>query len=300
MSNPTRVGFLGLGNMGKPMATRLVEAGFPLTVFDISVDACGSLVSLGASRAESPYALARECDVVCTSLPGPHEADAAYLGPDGIVDGIREGSLCIDLTTNSPQLVGKIHETLVQHGAHLVDAPVSGGVEGARAGSLTILISGEDRSIDRSSALLEKLASRIIPVGKIGNASICKVLHNCAVFCSNLATMECLTAGVKSGVEAKTLIEVFQNSGLGRNLDLQVAMPATLFQGNFEPRFAMKTAYKDMHLATEIGQSQGVPMRLAELCQRDMDTAIERGWGDQDNTIFLTLQEERADAVVRV
>jgi 3-hydroxyisobutyrate dehydrogenase-like beta-hydroxyacid dehydrogenase len=111
--------------------------------------------------------------------------------------------------------------------------------------------------------------------------------------------MECLTTGVKAGVDADTLIEVFQKSGLGRNLDLQVAMPATLFRGNFRPRFAMKTARKDMLLATELSRAVEVPMKMADLCEAEMAAAIERGWGDQDNTIFLTLQEERAGVQVR-
>jgi 3-hydroxyisobutyrate dehydrogenase-like beta-hydroxyacid dehydrogenase len=116
-----------------------------------------------------------------------------------------------------------------------------------------------------------------------------------------LAMVECLTAGVKAGVDAATLIEVFQKSGIGRNLDLQIAMPATLFRGNFDPpRFAMKTAHKDMLLALEIAREANVPMRLAEVCQADMSEAIRRRWGDKDNTIFLKLQEERAEIEVRV
>jgi 3-hydroxyisobutyrate dehydrogenase-like beta-hydroxyacid dehydrogenase len=112
--------------------------------------------------------------------------------------------------------------------------------------------------------------------------------------------MECLTAGVKAGVDAKTLVDVFQKSGLGRNLDLQIAMPATLFRGNFQPRFAMKTARKDMGLATELAHAVGVPMNMAEMCEAEMAAAMWRGWGDLDNTIFLTLQEERAGVEVRI
>jgi 3-hydroxyisobutyrate dehydrogenase len=137
-------------------------------------------------------------------------------------------------------------------------------------------------------------------VGEVGAASVCKLLHNCAVFVTNLATMECLTAGVKAGVPAATLIEAFQKSGLGNNLDLQKAMPATLFRGNFEPRYQMRTALKDMQLATELARDCGAAMELAEVCERDMCDALERGWGERDNTIFLTLREQRVGAEVRL
>jgi 3-hydroxyisobutyrate dehydrogenase-like beta-hydroxyacid dehydrogenase len=193
-----------------------------------------------------------------------------------------------------------MHDALSKLGAAMLDAPVSGGIEAAKRGELTLLVGGDENALAAARPILENLAKTILHVGAIGSASICKALHNCAVFCANWATMECLTAGVKAGVDAATIIEVFQKSGLGRNLDLQVAMPTTLFRGNFNPRFAMKTARKDMGLATELSRAVGVPMKMAELCEIEMAEAIRRGWGDQDNTIFLTLQEERAGVEVRI
>jgi 3-hydroxyisobutyrate dehydrogenase-like beta-hydroxyacid dehydrogenase len=153
--------------------------------------------------------------------------------------------------------------------------------------------------LNRCRPVLDVLADVVLHVGGVGVASICKLLHNCAVFCTNLAMMECLTVGVKAGVAPDALVEVFQKSGLGRNLDLQVAMPATLFRGNFEPRFLLSTALKDMSLATELARQCEAPMPLADICERDMAEAVQRGWGDKDNTIFLTLREQRAGAEVR-
>ena len=206
----------------------------------------------------------------------------------------------IDFTTNSARLVRKMHGVLAERGVDMLDAPVSGGVEGAERGELTILVGGDKEILAAAKPVLDQLAKSVLHAGEIGAASICKVLHNCAVFCTTLAMMECLTTGVKAGVDAATIIETFQKSGLGRNLDLQVAMPATLFRGNFKPRFAMKTAHKDMKLAIELAREVNVPIRLAELCETEMAEAMGRGWGDKDNTIFLTLQEERAGVKVRV
>lgn len=294
-----RIGFIGTGNMGRPMAAQLLSAGFEVTVHDTSRVNAQSLVEQGAAWSETPAEVATVSDVVCLSLPGPVEAKAVVTGERGILAGACPASIVIDFTTNSPLLVRMLHAQLQERGVQLLDAPVSGGVEGAKNGTLTVLVGGEATALDQCRPVFDAVAQNVIHVGAIGAASICKVLHNCAVFCANLATIECLTAGVKAGVDAATLIEVFQKSGLGRNLDLQVAMPATLFRGNFQPRFLMKTARKDMGLATELARAVGVPMNLAEVCEQDMIEAIHRGWEDKDNTIFLTLQEERAGVEVR-
>ena len=295
-----RIGFIGLGNMGSPMAARIAAAGFPLVVHDVNRAVADELVKAGATWADSPRSVAEQSDVICTSLPGPVEADAVFLGDEGIARGAKVGSIFIDFTTNSALLVRKMHAELAERGVAMLDAPVSGGVESAMRGELAILIGGDKEALAAAKPVLDQLAKAVLHVGEIGTASICKALHNCAVFCANWATMECLTAGVKAGVDAATLIETFQKSGLGRNLDLQVAMPATLFRGNFQPRFAMKTARKDMGLATELAHTIDVPMRMAELCETEMAEAVRRGWGNQDNTIFLTLQEERAGVKVRI
>jgi 3-hydroxyisobutyrate dehydrogenase len=282
------------------MATRIALAGFPLVVHDIHREAGAELVQGGATWADSPRTVAEQCDMICTSLPGPLESEAVFFGDRGIARGAKAETILVDFTTNAPSLVQRMHDALVQVGARILDAPVSGGVEAARRGELTLLIGGERETLAAAQPVLEGLAKTILHVGAIGTASICKVLHNCAVFCANWATIECLTAGVKAGVDAATLVEVFQKSGLGRNLDLQVAMPATLFRGNFQPRFAMKTARKDMALATELAHSVDVPMQMSQLCEVEMAEAIRRGWGDLDNTVFLTLQEERAGVQIRV
>lgn len=281
------------------MAMRLAAAGFPLIVYDVNRQATSELVSAGARWADSPQSVAEQCEVICTSLPGPTEAEGVFFGGPSISRGAKPGAVLVDFTTNSVALARRMGEALAERDAAMLDAPVSGGVEAAKNGELTLLVGGHSETLEQARPVLSHLAKSIIHVGSLGAASICKALHNCAVFCANLATIECLTSGVKAGIDADTLIEVFQKSGLGRNLDLQIAMPATLFRGNFRARFAMKTARKDMGLATELARNVGVPMKLAEMCEADMAAAIERGWGDQDNTIFLTLQEERAGVQVR-
>lgn len=294
-----KVGFIGIGNMGGLMSANLLAAGFPLCVHDGRKQAAESLLERGALWFDSPREIAERVEVICTSLPGPSEMESVTLGKNGILEGIHSGLTYIDFSTNAPTLVRKVHDKIVEKGGKMLDAPVSGGVEGARSKKLSVQVGGDPQVLEEVRPVFEAISEKVIYVGEIGAGSICKLMHNCAVFCANLAMVECFTAGIKAGVDAKTLVDVFQDSGIGRNHDLQVSLPASLFQGNFEPRFNMKTALKDMKLATDLAREYRVPMNLAQLCESDMTKAIEEGLGDKDHTVFLTLQEDRAGVEVR-
>jgi 3-hydroxyisobutyrate dehydrogenase len=297
---PRGLGFIGLGNMGGPMAAHLQAAGFSLVVHDIARERADPLIAHGATWADSPAAVAGNADILCTSLPGPPQFEAVVYAAGGLLSAIRPDAVLIDFTTNAPVLVRRVHDDLRGRGAGMIDAPVSGGVTGARSRRLTIQVGGDGATVARVRPVLDAVAATVLHVGAIGAGCTCKILHNCAVFGANLATVECLTAGIKAGLDPATLVEVFQKSGLGRNHDLNVALPARLFRGNFEPHFAMKTALKDMRLALELAHTIGVPMPVAEVCERDMAEVVARGLGDRDENVYLTLQEERAGVQVRV
>ena len=182
----------------------------------------------------------------------------------------------------------------------MLDAPVSGGMEGAQTRDLTVLVGGAGETVERCRPVLNALAKTVLHVGAIGAGCICKITHNCAGFVRSMALVECLTLGVKAGVKADVLIDAFRRCALGTNMDLHVRLPATLFQGDFEPRFALKIADKDIGLATELAETVGVPVQLAEACRKEMAEAMARGLGDLDSSVYLTLQEERADVEVRL
>lgn len=295
-----QIGFIGLGNMGRRMVPHLMRAGYTVRVHDAVRGAGEALVAQGAEWAEHPREAAAGAEVVCLSLPGPKEVAAVWEGPEGVLAGIGEGALVIDLTTNSPSLVRRLQAEAAARGADLVDAPVSGGIKGADAASLTILLGGSEGAVARARPVLEKLGQNLLHVGEVGAGSVCKVTHNCAVFSTNLAMVECLTLGIRAGVEAKVLVDVFQKSGIGKNLDLQVALPATLFQGNFNARYALRLAHKDMKLATDLARELGLELPLGFVTEGDLEEAMERGWGELDNNAFLRVQEERAGVEVRI
>ena len=294
-----RVGFIGLGNIGEPMARQIAAAGFDLTVHDRRREAADSLVERGAAWSDSPRRLAERSDVVCTCLPGPAEMESVVLGENGIAQGIRPGSVYVDHTTNSPSLVREVHDRLSEKGVEMLDAPVSGGMEGARTSDLTALVGGDAVTVERCRPVLDAMAKTVLHVGAIGAGSVCKLAHNCASFVRSMALMECLTLGVKAEVQVDVLIDAFKQCAVGTNMDLHVRLPATLFRGDFEPRFALNIAHKDITLATELAETLGVPVQLAQACHEEMTEAMDRGLGDLDSSVYLTLQEERAQVKVR-
>jgi 3-hydroxyisobutyrate dehydrogenase-like beta-hydroxyacid dehydrogenase len=295
-----KIGFIGVGNIGAPIAGQLAAAGHSLVVHDIRREAATALLAAGAAWSESPAALAARCEVVTTCLPGPKEIEAVCLGPGGLAAHLQPGALYIDHTTNSPELVRRVHAMLADRGVAMLDAPVSGGMEGARTRDLLVMAGGEPAAFERARPLLDTVAKRVIYTGEIGTGSIAKIMHNSASFTLDLVMAECWTTAVKAGIDAATMFEVFKEAALGQMMSLKVRMPATWLRGNFAPRFSLALARKDLGLAQELARATGTPMRLGALCEADMVEAMARGWADRDASIFLTLQEERAKVQVRL
>ncbi len=295
-----RVGFIGTGSIGRPMASQVLAAGLSLVVHDISRSAATPLLDAGAEWADSPKAVAEQCEIVSTCLPGPPEFQEVVYGADGIMEAMDAGSVLVDHTTNSPELVRDTHRRLEGVGVAMLDAPVSGGAEGARTRDLTMLVGGDTDTLNRCRPVLDAIAKTVMHVGDIGAGCVCKIAHNCAGFSLDMATIECLTMGVRAGVDVSVLLEVFQRCAIGRNFNIHTRLPDTLFSGDFEPRFALKTAMKDMRLATELAEHYGVPMNLTEVCEAEMEEAVRRGWADLDSSAFLRLQEERSGVQLRL
>ena len=294
-----QVGFIGTGNIGTPMALQLINKGFDLYVNDINFSAAEFLIDRGAVWANSPKDLSEKVDVICACLPGPMEAKEVVFGENGIINSIKPGTIFIDHTTNSIEVIKDIAIQLNNKGVGGLDAPVSGGVEGAKTRDLTLLVGGDLSILNNARPVLDAMGKTVLHVGAVGSGNICKLMHNCANFSLSLATIQCLNVAVKAGLDPSVVIEVFQKSALGKNFDLQVRLPETLFKGDFEPRFSLKLANKDLNLAIELAASLGMDFSMAETCQIDMLKAVEKGWSDMDSSIFLTLQEEKSGVLLR-
>jgi 3-hydroxyisobutyrate dehydrogenase len=296
-----RVGFIGLGNMGAPLATWVLEGGFPLVVHDLRKEAAAPLLERRAVWADTPGDVAARCDVVCTCLPGPGEMEAVVLGSGGIGERVPPDAVYIDHTTNDPRVVRRVGDLLAARRAHMLDAPLDGGREGALEGQLTLFVGGEPAVLERVRPVLDTFAKSVVWVGELGTGSITKLVHNALAMGIDLLLAECLTLGVKSGVAASDLVEAFrQGCIVSHNMSFTKRLPATLFRGDFSARFALALAYKDFRLAGELAAQHGVPTRLLDLCQTELLEAMNRGWGDHDRTKASTLQEERAGVTLRL
>jgi 3-hydroxyisobutyrate dehydrogenase-like beta-hydroxyacid dehydrogenase len=292
------IGFIGIGVMGSGMANNILKAGHKLTLFDLRRESAKPLLDAGALWAETPGAAAENADVTFTSLPGPPEVEAVALGQNGILEGIRSGALYIDLSSNSPTMVRRIYNEFQKKGAKVMDVPVSGGPAAARNGKLSLMVGGDEEVYQKYLPLLQVLGDKITYTGGIGNGCICKLMHNCTLYSLQAVVAECLTLGVKAGVDPKALWRVLRDGAVGQGVLFQRSLPDTYFRGRFEPpNFALKLAFKDVSLATSLGREYEVPMALSNLAFQEMISAMNRGWGNKDSRSAMLLQEERAGGV---
>ena len=294
------LGFIGLGTMGSSMALNVLKAGHRLTVHDINRDAAAPHLEAGAVWADSPCDVAEATDIVFTSLPGPPEVEAVALGEHGILSGISAGKVYFDLSTNSPTLVRRVHDAFAAHGAHVLDAPVSGGPLGARTGRLAIWVGGDSEVFERCKPVLDAIGDQAYYVGGIGTGSIAKLVHNCSGYILQTALAETFTMGVKAGVEPLALWQAVRQGALGRRRTFD-GLQQNYLPGRFDPPdFALRLARKDVSLAVEVGKEFDVPMRLANLTLAELTEALNKGWDQRDSRAAMLLQEERAGVEVRV
>jgi 3-hydroxyisobutyrate dehydrogenase len=295
-----RIGFIGLGNMGGPMALNLIKAGHTLIVHDARREAAAEHLAKGATWADSPRAVARASELILTSLPGPKEVEAVALGPDGIIHGAVTGTVYADLSTGSPTVMRMLHAAFRDKGVHVLDAPVSGGVTGAQRGTLQVMVGGDEAIYREIKGVLQGIGDKVGYMGPIGAGTIAKLVHNMVSITTRAILAEGFTLGVKAGVAPEAILEAIRGASFGQGLVLSQMIPNVVFKGDFDTvRFACKLARKDIGLATALGREFDVPMPMAALSEQIMVEALARGWGDKDSTTPWRLQEEAAGVEVR-
>lgn len=293
------VGFIGCGNMGNPMASNLIKAGHQLTVHDLRREAATNLLEMGASWVDNPKDVVAGNEVVFTSLPVPRDVEAVVMGENGILEGSGPNTIYMDLSTNSPTTIRRIHDLCAEKGVAVLDAPVSGGVYGAAAGTLAVMVGGDKAIYDRMKPTLDAIGSHVVYCGPIGNGMVCKICNNLLSMGIGTLMAESLTLGVKAGVDLGVLADVIVNSS-GGNRRLMEKFPRYLFKGNFEPGFATALAAKDVRLATDLGREYGIPMELSNLVDQKHVEAMLRGWGPEDSDAVAKLQEEKSGVQLRL
>jgi 3-hydroxyisobutyrate dehydrogenase len=298
------IGFIGIGNMGAGMTNNIIKAGYTLIVNDLRRDAAGPLLEKGATWADTPKQVAEQSEITFTCLPAPPDVEAVALGEEGILKGIRSGAVYIDMSTNSPTLVRQLYATFREQGVDMLDAPVSGGVIGARTGLLAVMVGGDESVYQRVKPVLDAIGDNVVYCGSIGAGSICKLVHNCIGAITSQAITELFTMGVKAGADVKALWETTRRGSFGRGSGGIHRLPDTWFNGDFDPDwekgfFSTGLMRKDVGLATQLAREFGVPMALANMAEQELIDAVNRGWANDPTGKVRLLQEERAGVQVR-
>jgi 3-hydroxyisobutyrate dehydrogenase len=289
-----KIGFIGLGAMGRGMAANLQRAGHDLVVHDAVAAATQEFVERGAVLVDSPQDVAAAANLVFTSLPTPADVEEVGFGERGLANALQSGSAWFDLSTNSVDVVRRLHGRLAGHGVHFLDAPVSGGPKGAASGQLAIWVGGERDQFDAFQDVLSAMSDDARYIGSIGAGTIAKLTHNIASIGINTVVTEALTMGVKAGVDPIALWEAIRSGGAGRQRAFD-NVGRRFLQAKFDPpSFALRLAFKDAQLAMQLARDAGVPMMLCSLATAEMSEAMNRGWGSLDSQSFLRLQQERA------
>jgi 3-hydroxyisobutyrate dehydrogenase len=292
-----RLGFIGIGHMGRHMARNLVRGGHDLAVYDIRREAADEVLSLGATWADGPRAVAAASEIVFTCLPEPRDVVEVATGEGGILSGASAGTAYFDLSTTDPDTIRQIAGAAQDQGVQVLDAPVSGGTGGAEAATLCVMVGGDRATYDRCKPVLDLIGDKAMYCGGPGSGAVCKIVNNVIGLSVGVLLSEAFTLGTKAGVDPATLFDaVSKSSG---NTQAMQPFPGDLFKGNFDPGFQLDLAAKDVGLATDLGRGLRVPMAMANLAQQRYIQAQNRGLGPRAAHAVALVQEEMAGVEVR-
>jgi 3-hydroxyisobutyrate dehydrogenase-like beta-hydroxyacid dehydrogenase len=295
---PQRVGFIGIGAMGLPMSLRLMDRGYPLTVFDVNDEAMRPVIARGARAAGSPAEVASEAGTVLVSLPDPDAVRQVAIGEHGIKDG-TEARIYVDFSTTGAGVSEAVAAVLQRKGVSVLDAPVSGGVPGTEKGSLTVMVSGAQGAFEACRPLLEIVGSKIVYVGeKPGSAQTMKVLNNMLSATALAVSSEVFVLGVKAGLDPEIMLEVI-NSSSGRNTATSDKFPRSILPRTFDYGFRTGLVYKDLTLCIQQAEALGVPMWVGGAVRQLWGYAMSQGAGPKDFTTIIQYIEAWAGVEVR-
>jgi len=294
------VGMIGIGLMGAPMAANLRKAGYRLFVNDIRKQATKTLIDQGAAWADTPAAVAEQSDVILTCLPGLAQIEAVVFGEEGILTGLKAGQAFFEMSTSSPELIDRISQACLSKGAHMLDAPVSGGSRGAIRARLGIWVGGDKDQFDRYKPMLEAIGDKPVHVGKVGAGLITKLVNNTMSQATQAAISEIFILGVKAGADPLSLWQAIRQGSIGRRRTYDGLIDEYLPANYDTPHAALRIIHKDMMIATELGRKLGVPMRMANLALADIQEAMNRGWEDRDCRSVMLFPQERSGVQIKV
>ena len=297
-----QVGFIGIGVMGGPMTLNLLKAEHSVTIYARHPEKpeVQEVLNAGAKLAPSSRAVAMASDIVITMLPNSPQVVEVVAGPNGILEGARKGLIIIDMSTIAPAVSKEMAQQASVLGAHLLDAPVSGGSQGAVNGTLSIMVGGERDIFDKAMPVLEAMGKKenIFHVGPNGAGEVIKLVNNTLVGAIAAAIAESLVLGVKAGADVDTMAKVIGVSA-GASWQLANQFPLRAFNGSFQPGFMTDLLHKDLGLALDLAAENAVPMAMTALTRQMYEMARAEGYGREDYTSLMKVLEQMAGVEVR-
>lgn len=292
------VGFVGLGKMGQPMCRHLVETGYPVTVHDLRPESMDALAELGARRADSPAQLASISSTIITMLPDSPTVETAILGQDGLAGSAKPGTVVIDMSSSYPTSTIKISRQLAEQGVIMLDAPVSGGVAGAAAGTLAIMVGGDEEAYQSRRPILEAMGKNVVYMGASGAGHSTKIINNFLSAASTLATTEAMVLAAKLGLSQDRVLQAVQKS-TGRNYSTDFKFPKYVLPRTFNAGFAMGLFHKDLEMFTALGRELKSPMLMGSLVHQYFQLGLSRYGFGADHLELVRMLEEWAGAEIK-
>lgn len=292
-----RIGFVGLGIMGKPMAKNLLKAGFPVTAYNRGEGPRAEIAAAGARVARSPAEAARDAGIVITNVTDSPDVEAVCLGPGGVIEGAAPGAIVIDMSTISPEVTRRVGARLAEKGIRMLDAPVSGGDTGAIAGTLSIMVGGDADDLEKVRPVLAAMGQRIVHCGALGAGQTVKLCNQIAVTLTNLAVCEALVFAEKNGVDPAKMLEAV-SAGAGGSWQMTNLGPK-MIRGDFAPGFKVRLQRKDLRLAIENAQQQGTALPGLALVSQLFAAVESAGMGDEGTQALITALERLNGIEVR-
>lgn len=292
-----KIGFIGLGIMGKPMAHNLIEAGYELVVYNRSREAVDELAGEGAGAAGSPREVTEQSDVVITMLPDSPQVREVVADEGGILEGIKEGALVIDMSTISPVVTEELAARIQEKGAAMLDAPVSGGDVGAQNGTLSIMVGGDEADFERAKPLFDVMGGTVTHVGPTGAGQVTKAANQIVVALTIEAVSEALVLGARGGVPPEKILDVL-GGGLAGNKVMEVKREKFLSH-DFSPGFRSELHHKDLGIALAAGREYGVALPVTAMVDQMLLTMKKKGWGGEDHSALLRVIEDLSQEVAK-
>jgi 2-hydroxy-3-oxopropionate reductase len=292
-----KVGFIGLGIMGKPMSKNLLKAGHELVVYDIVKTAQDEVVAAGAKGADCPKAVAEQCPLIITMVPNSPHVKAAVLGPKGVIEGAKAGSLVVDMSSIDPIVSKEVGAELAKKNIRFVDAPVSGGEPKAIDGTLSIMCGGKKADFDEAKPILEKMGASVVLCGDIGAGNVTKLANQIVVALNIAAVSEAMVLATKAGVDPQLVFDAIKG-GLAGSTVMNAKAPMMLDR-NIKPGFRINLHIKDLDNAMAAGHAVGVPLPLTGQAREIMEALKVDGMGDADHSAMVRFYEKLAKTEVK-